>query len=140
MLLVRSVAYEVIIAALSIADGWRILTDPTIAVSAISRHAPHWEVVGFAVGLIVGGLVTLVAILLSGLLDNPVSRTMGHRFEEAGQILLAGMFVAPALAAFQLGSFGYVQGVFDLGVSAAALCRVVQIHKTFSATTIAEMP
>lgn len=130
---VRDAAYEIVIAALSVSIGWRILRSPTSAVSAIMQHAPVWEARGFAVGLICGGILTLAGVLAAGGAIDPVRRTVGRRTEEFGQILLAGMFVAPALAAFQLGSVGLVQGLFDLGTSAAATLRVLQMRAVFSA-------
>jgi hypothetical protein len=130
---VRDAAYETVIAALSMSTGWRILRSPNSVVSAIMQHAPSWEARGFAVGLMVGGALTLVGLAVAGLAIDSVRRTVGRRVEEFGQIILAGMFVAPALAAFQLGSPGLVQGLFDLGVSAAAVFRVLQMRAVFSA-------
>lgn len=139
-LTVRDTGYEAVIATLSISIGWRILRSSRTTVSAIMQHAPSWEARGFAVGLIVGGLVTLAGLLVSGLSISQVKRTVGRRAEEFGQIVLAGMFVAPALAAFQLGSPGLVQGLFDLGVSAAALFRVLQMRSAFSLPIPSEDP
>jgi hypothetical protein len=137
--LLRDTAYEVVLALVSVTAGWQMLLNPHTLTSPLSPLAPTWEVVGFAVGLMLGGLLTVVGLVLTGASTDRVRRVIARRLEEFGQITLAGMFMAPAITAFGLGGRGFIAGMFDLGLSMAAISRVREMRAAFATATPPEV-
>lgn len=100
---------------------------------AATRVLPHWALQTADVMLGIGGILTLVALVAVGYTVDEVRRVMARRVEQAGQILLAGVFAATGIGAFTAGAPGVVPGAVYSALCYAAATRATMISRTFAA-------
>ncbi len=127
--IVRQQPYEGALAfALALAAGWS-LWGPPVAGGVLGRELPRWQVQVADVMVIAGGVWTVGALFAVGVVGDAVRRVWARRVEQAGQLLLAGVLSAFALAAASVGAAGVV-GVLVYGsLAGAAGLRAVQVGR-----------
>lgn len=93
---------------------------------------PHWVLVTVGIVLAAGGATTLGGLAGAGTAVGDVGRVMARRFEQAGQFLLCGGFMALGAAAGSFGVRGLLGATVYGAIGCAALIRAVMISQVIA--------
>jgi hypothetical protein len=127
--IVRQQPYEGALAfALGLQAAWS-LTQPPREAGALGRLLDRWQLDVADGALIVGAVLTLAGLAAVAVVTGAVHRVLARRVEQAGQLLIAGVLVAVATAAFSLGHVGVVGGLVYGSLAFAAGLRAVLVGR-----------
>jgi hypothetical protein len=114
--------FEVFLAAAGLASGLPVLIGVTEP-SSLARQVAPWMLHAWALGVVLGGVLTLLARWRIARAQTPDAQESAARIEVMGMTLSAGTYTMYGLCILAVGVSGIPAGSIIIGLAAAYVVR-----------------